>query len=377
MRTEAGTQGIVLSPDGRTVYTSFPLTAYDVTTGRAVWSTEHESWLVLDVSPDGKLLASEIHDGTEGYSSKSGPIRLTDARTGETQRILRDHEDQPFDIRFSSDGRRLASVSTAGELIVWNVSTGAPLVSADTSEASFSVSFSPDGHRVYTGGDDGLLRTWDLYGDQQFLRRTVALPGAQNFAEVNASPDGTRLAFTTRDKFESSIRFLDTITGKSASVRVPGEIYGMPWSPGTWHPDGRHYAVYNESGVVTVLDAQTGQQLARRHLVNRLINSMDYVDKGERLLVGDDNDHMWFLDAETLRPTGPAFAVAAHCCAAGTPDGGSAMVFEQSKDGTKETWRLIDTRTGKVLNHGTLDLRAYSAAFSPDGERGRGHRLQR
>ena len=57
---------------------------------------------------------------------------------------------------------------------------------------------------------------------------------------------------------------------------------------------------------------------------------MDYVDKGERLLVGDDKDHMWFLDAETLRPSGPAFAVAAHCCAAGAPDGGTAMVFEQS-----------------------------------------------
>ena len=197
MRTEAGTQGIVLSPDGRTVYTSLPLTAYDVATGRTVWATKHESWLVLDVSPDGKLLASEIHDD-ESSSSKSGPIRLTDARTGETQRILRGHEDQPFDIRFSSDGRRLASVSTAGELIVWNVSTGKPLVTTDTSEGSFSVSFSPDGHRVYTGGDAGLLRTWDLYGDQQFLRRTDALPGAQHFVEVSASPDGTRLAFHAR-----------------------------------------------------------------------------------------------------------------------------------------------------------------------------------
>ena len=96
---------------------------------------------------------------------------------------------------------------------------------------------------------------------------------------------------------------------------------------------------------------------------------MDYVDKGERLLVGDDKDHVWFLDAETLRPSGPEVAVAAHCCAAGAPDGGTAMVFEQSNDGNKETWRLIDTGSGAVLNQGTLDLRAYSSAFSPDGER--------
>ena len=79
VRTDVGTQGLVLSPDGRTVYTTIPLTAYDVATGRTVWSTEFISWLVLDISPDGKLLASEVHDRGRG------PIRLTDARTGKTR----------------------------------------------------------------------------------------------------------------------------------------------------------------------------------------------------------------------------------------------------------------------------------------------------
>ena len=59
VRTGAKAQGLALSPDGRTVYTSLPLTAYDVATGRQVWSTESNSWLVLDISPDGTLLASE------------------------------------------------------------------------------------------------------------------------------------------------------------------------------------------------------------------------------------------------------------------------------------------------------------------------------
>ena len=34
----------------------------------------------------------------------------------------------------------------------------------------------------------------------------------------------------------------------------------------------------------------------------------------------------------------------------------------------RQTWRVIDTASGEVLNEGPLDLRAYSAAFSPDGE---------
>ena len=98
------------------------------------------------------------------------------------------------------------------------------------------------------------------------------------------------------------------------------------------------------------------------------ILSIAYVDDGERLIVGVADDRVRFLDADTLRPSGRAFAIPAHCCAAGAPDGGTAMVFEDSCDGAKETWRVIDTGSGKVLNEGQLDLRAYSAAFSPDGE---------
>ena len=99
------------------------------------------------------------------------------------------------DLRFSEDGRRLASVSHDGQLIVWDVSTGEPLLVTDLFEVGWSVDFSPDGHRVYTGGDDATLRTWDLYGDQQFLRRMFPRQGGQEFLDVQASPDGTRLAY--------------------------------------------------------------------------------------------------------------------------------------------------------------------------------------
>ena len=43
--------GLELSPDGRTVYTAFPLTAYDVATGRKIWSTEFTSFFDLALSP--------------------------------------------------------------------------------------------------------------------------------------------------------------------------------------------------------------------------------------------------------------------------------------------------------------------------------------
>ena len=96
---------------------------------------------------------------------------------------------------------------------------------------------------------------------------------------------------------------------------------------------------------------------------------MGYVDKGERLIVGDSKDRVRFFDADTLRPSGPRSRSPSDCCAVGrtltaTPRWCSTL----DEDGSKATWRVIDTESGEVLNQGPLDLRAYSAAFSPDGE---------
>ena len=42
IRVPTGTdaQGMALSPDGRTLYTGWPLTAYDVATGKRIWRRE-------------------------------------------------------------------------------------------------------------------------------------------------------------------------------------------------------------------------------------------------------------------------------------------------------------------------------------------------
>jgi WD40 repeat protein/DNA-binding SARP family transcriptional activator len=362
VRTDAYIQGLAVSRDGRTVYTSTPLSAYDVNTGRQLWTTTLASFFILDISPNGRLLVSSVQDDDSF-------VRLTDVRTGKTLRILRGHRDGVRDVRFSRDGSRVVSASRDGQLIVWDVSTGDPIAVTDTFEVSWSVDFSPDGHRIYTGGDDAALRTWDLYGDQQFLRRIFALPSAKGFHHVHPSPDGTLLAFVDLHGPGSTIRFLDTVTGKRTFSAIPGTLDKGTHSPGAWHPDGRHYSVYQPAGMVTVLDATTGEQVVRRRVVDDAAPlSMAYVDQGARLMVGDSEGRLIFVDAETLLPSGPRLDLASDCCAVGLPDSGSAVVFDNTPDGAQETWQVIDTRSGDVLRQGHLDLRANAAEVSPDGE---------
>jgi WD40 repeat protein len=362
---------VVLSPEGRTLYASWPLAAYDVRSGRTLWSTDFNSWSVLDISPDGRLLASEIEPEEDAPVSEYGPIRLTDSRTGETLQVWRGHTDQPRDLRFSDDGQRLASVSHDGSLIVWDVSRNQPLMTTRTAEVGWSVDFSPDGGRVYTGGDAAMLRTWDLAGDERFVPVLSTPEQPRNDVDVNPSPDGSRLAFLS---LGGTVRFLDIPTGQTRTVTIGGEFERLQWSRTSWHPDGRHFAVGDLAGVVTVLDAETGRVVKRLGVTDTWVTALSYVGEGSRLLVADafENDrgrHVWLMDSATLRPTSGKFAAPTSCCAVAAPDGPTAMLFEDSADGARETWRVIDMKTGEVRDQGRLDLRAISAAYSPDGAR--------
>ncbi len=103
------------------------------------------------------------------------------------------------DIRFSPDGSLVGSVSSDGELIVWDTATGRPLERWDTS-APWGVGFSPDGDLVYGGGGvDSMLRTWDLSVEDTYLQQTTQVGDAEVFAHADLSPDGQQVAYRWLD----------------------------------------------------------------------------------------------------------------------------------------------------------------------------------
>ena len=104
---------------------------------------------------------------------------------------------------------------------MWEVSTGTPLVVTDTFEVGWSVDFSPDGRRVYTGGDDAMLRTWDLYGDQQFLPPDVRTARRDRTSSTSRRRPTAGGWPTLVRPASGSVRFLDTVTGKWTHVESP------------------------------------------------------------------------------------------------------------------------------------------------------------
>jgi WD40 repeat protein len=376
MRIPTGTstdyQGLALSPDGRILYTGWPLTAYDVRSGDRIWREPdlRAAYPALDVNAAGTLLAlgpvaSGVNDGL-----------LVDVEDGHTVATLRGHESGVVGIRFSPDGTLVGSISKDGEVIVWDTATGRPRERWDTVDP-WGVGFSPDNHLVYGGGGDSMLRTWDLSVQDTYLQQTTQVTGSEEFAQAELSPDGQRVAYGWLDDHDRGwVRFADTISGEQTSpVRFP--VWEFASTNAAWHPGGGQYAGYScdrnpcpAPGTVTVLDPATGQRLGEKQDVvagDSDIWSLAYVDEGRQLLVGASDGRTHMVETETLRRRGKPMDVPGECCATPIGDGSTAMVYESSADGQSWHWWVLDVGDREVLSAGDVDLTIFTSVASPDG----------
>jgi len=246
------------------------------------------------------------------------------------------------------------------------VATGRPRERIKTFEISWGVGFSPDGRTLYTGGDEGIVRAYDLSGQQRYLQRSQPMP-ARDYAHVLTSGDGRRTAYIWSDAATAWVSFADSTTGaRSAPVRLD---IAVAESLATWHPDSRHFAAVDRAGVIAVVDSVNNRVRMRRQVVETGIESIAYVERGNRIAVTDTERRTTMLDARKLLPSGPAFNVGGGCCAAVSPDGQSMVLFEHSPDAAKAQWRVVRVATGEVVADGEVILNVYDASFSPDGRR--------
>ncbi|MEV0285420.1 BTAD domain-containing putative transcriptional regulator [Kribbella sp. NPDC050820] len=366
-----GFHSLALSPDGRTMYTTWPMTAYEVATGRTIWRRP-DVWTAfsLDASPDGTRLVGEYH-----YHDRDSTMHVLDARTGDDVTRLRGHTQQPRGLRFSHDGTMVASASHDGEVIVWDTTTWKVKQRWRTFEQTWSINFSVDDRLVFTGGDDGMLRTWDLDAQHTYLRRTAAADSVPVLTHADLSPDGQRVAYRWIAGDQGWIRFADT-SGADATPPQRLPTWEGEWVPGIWRSDGKRYVSHagcsgecGEGGAITVLDPATGKVLAERRVTAAEIESLAYVDGSRSLLAGDADQQLRLLDAETLQVRQTLRTGAADCCTAASADGRTALLLDNAPDAASEQWRVVDTASGEVRSDGVIEFQVYGAAASPAGDR--------
>jgi WD40 repeat protein len=115
-----------------------------------------DTWSVA-FSPDGQWLAS---------GGKTDPtVRLWNLRARDAASIvLGQHDEAVTRVRFSPDGRQLASASQDYTVRLWDVGRleATPIVLSGHEGEVWSLAYSPDGTHLVAGGRDKMIRIWDL-----------------------------------------------------------------------------------------------------------------------------------------------------------------------------------------------------------------------
>lgn len=134
-----------------------------------VWDISREAGLTIDaqsfptiaVSPDGKTLVSAGEESNRKTSRENRDyLKLFEMTTGRELAVsTASHEILVTDVRFSPDGKRIASCSRDRTIKTWDAKSLRLLTMIEAREAVFqSLSWSPDGHWIVGGG-------WVVGGD--------------------------------------------------------------------------------------------------------------------------------------------------------------------------------------------------------------------
>ena len=345
--------------------------AWEVDSGRQVWSSVEPSGAVAGISPDGSALVIGHADGR---------IDLIDVASGSRTPVASSLAQGLVSVVWAPDGATFAGVTTERTVLVWDAeTTNAQAILrghwGNVSEATYS----PDGETLYAAGFDRAVLAWDLTGTRGIVKDVLARPGSDVVTALFQSPiaalapdasvaatahPGRRLVLT------------DTATAESFDVSLPGEGE-IIWvyidrlgrtalasvGPAEWTEAGARWTWH-------AIDLRQREVLPYIIETNIEIGGDAIVtwDNDAVLAAGEQQVGLW--DLATGTPMAGSLFQAAHAVSAmGAHPGGRIAALSEA-DAIIE---IIDVTTGELV--ATLDAGAAlgerlaigPVAFSPDG----------
>jgi WD40 repeat protein len=177
------------------------------------------------------------------FGTDTNSVRVWDAVTGRLCHELK-HEDRAcYDVRFSPDGRLVATAALDNRVRVWQLVTGERLADLVHPDWAFTAPFSPDGRYLLTACRDHMARLWDWRAGR------LVCPPFEHEHEANAvafTPDGRHVLSAGKDK---ALRIWEWRTGKP--VCPPLALGGAGLSLAVT-PDGRWVACGGQMNALPV-----------------------------------------------------------------------------------------------------------------------------
>jgi len=344
---------VIFSPDGKTLvsqsgnrrWSSAETNLWNTSSGELIAKLTDPSIHVKDIvfSPDGDTLAIACDDNT---------VRFWDGVTGEPMNTFTDYWCKV--LKFSPDGSKL--IGGSGEVIrIWDVATGELLLTfAAHVNTIDSLKYSPNGKVIASYGGDNSVCLWNA-NTGEFLRNFRE--DTSEVSSIDFSKDGKTLAIVSSD---GTLRLWNSQTGeKIKTITSETKLNIVAYSP-----DGKTFACDDdEDGTMLLFDANTAELLYSLEMPahRQSVNDFRYSPNGRTLAVSNGFEiYFWNVDSSELQKTITGYAEVV-----GTVVYSSDQKTLVSLDDIVRIW---DLETKKLLKTLSLEKSIREVANSPDGK---------
>jgi WD40 repeat protein/transcriptional regulator with XRE-family HTH domain len=323
---------------------------WDAISGLQLLSLSGHASTVWDAAfaPDGRHIATASEDRTVKIWDPATGGKLPSMNTGAIVTV------------FNSDQTRMALSFSNRPAEIWDFTNGKKLLTLSNHPISFAYSFSADGKHLATKSPDGTISLWDATNGEE-----VWMLPAKFVGMVIPSPDGTRVAVAyDMGTAPGAAEIWDAQKNKlllSLMGHTSG-VWGLAYSP-----DGKRIASGDNTGMIKVWDAETGNQLfTLEHSTDSKVRALVFSRDGRYLASGTQNGigKIWETANGELLVTLNGHTSTLKDFAFNTD---STQVATAGYDGTVRVWDMQSGRELQTFYSDSAGL--WTVLYAPDGTR--------
>ena len=323
---------------------------------KSVFTQTFGSILAVAFSPDGQLLAT---------GDSNGEIRLWQVADGQPVLTFQGHTNWVWFVAWSPDGKILASGSADQTIKLWNPNNGQCLKTfSGHSNWVLSLAWSPDGRILASGSADRTIKLWNP-NNGQCLK--IFLGHTNTIWSVAWNPDGHTLASGSADQ---TIKLWNPDNGQCLKTFLGHSNWVLSLA---WSPDGHTLASGSADQTVKLWNLISEQCLKTFQGHTRQISSVAWSPDGQILASSsaDQTIKLWnpnngkclkILQGHTSQILSMDWSPIKKT----SPKKLESTIVSSSDDQTVKLWNPTSGECLKTLSGHTSQI--LSVAWNPDGK---------